>query len=205
MTRRYRMSKRAEEWNRTRERIVRATMEVHDRKGVAPTTFADIAARAGVGQATVSRHFPTVGHLVQACGQHVWQEMRPPVPESAAAIFEGLDGTEQRLAKLVQEVDSFYQRGAHRLDLAFRDRDLVPELDGFLRMIETGVAALVKEALAPIAASERAVETVLVLMSFRVWQAFQRSNLPPSQLQAARIRLLRCSLKEENAGAAGAS
>ncbi|MFC6486379.1 TetR/AcrR family transcriptional regulator [Nitratireductor sp. GCM10026969] len=189
------MGKRAEERNRTRARIVRATMELHDEKGVAPTTFADIAARAGVGQATVSRHFPTLGDIVRACGQHVWQEMRPPLPESAAAVFEGLDRIEQRLKKLVEEVDGFYERGALRLDLAARDREIVPELDGFLCAVEAGVAALVKEALAPIEASERQVETALVLMSFRVWQSFQRSNLPRSELQSVRIGLLCCGLK----------
>lgn len=195
MARRYTMGKRAEERNRTRARIVRATMELHDEKGVAPTTFADIAARAGVGQATVSRHFPTLGDIVRACGQHVWQEMRPPLPESAAAVFEGLDRIEQRLKKLVEEVDGFYERGALRLDLAARDREIIPELDGFLRAVEAGVAALVKEALAPVEASERQVETALALMSFRVWQSFQRSNLPRSELQSARIGLLRCGLK----------
>lgn len=195
MTRRYTMGKRAEERDRTRDRIVRATKELHDEKGVALTTFADIAARAGVGQATVSRHFPTLGDVVRACGQHVWQEMRPPLPESAAAVFDGLDHIEQRLEKLLKEVDDFYERGALRLNLAARDREIIPELDGFLCAIEAGVAALVKEALAPIEASERQVETALVLMSFRVWQSFQRSNLPRSELQSVRIGLLHCVLK----------
>ena len=50
-------------------------MRVHDEKGVAPATFSEIAQRAGVGVATVTRHFPTLSDLVRACGAHVWQEM----------------------------------------------------------------------------------------------------------------------------------
>lgn len=197
MARRYTMGKRAEERDRTRARIVRATIALHDEKGIAPTTFADIAARAGVGQATVSRHFPTLGDIVRACGQHVWREMRPPLPEAAASVFVGLGNMEQRLERLVDEVDSFYERGALRLDVASRDRELIPELDGFLRAIEESVAALVKEAFAPVGASERAVEMARVLMSFRVWQTFHRSSLPRSDLRAIRIGLLRCGLNAE--------
>lgn len=195
MARRYRMGRRAEAQNRTIDKIVQATMELHDEKGVAPTTFADIAGRAGVGQATVSRHFPSLGHLVRACGQHVWQEMRPPLPEQAAQVFAGLHGSERRLTRLVEEVDSFYARGALRLDLASRDRAIVPELDGFLNAVEAGVGALVREALAPDRPSERENEVAAALMSFRVWQSLQRSPIPPQELTGLRVSLLQCGLK----------
>src|SRR5262249_4813328 len=65
--RKYRMTHRAAAHEETRERIVRATMALHDERGVATTTFAEVAERAGVGPATVSRHFPTLGALVMAC------------------------------------------------------------------------------------------------------------------------------------------
>ena len=83
------MKKRAEARDETRDRIVRATMALHDEQGVATTTFADIAERAGVGPATVLRHFPTLGSLVMACGQHVAEEMRPPTPADAEQVFAG--------------------------------------------------------------------------------------------------------------------
>src|SRR5450755_4010023 len=50
--RRYRMTNRAAAHEETRERIVRAAMALHDERGVATTSFADIAERAGVGPAT---------------------------------------------------------------------------------------------------------------------------------------------------------
>src|SRR5688572_6601850 len=106
MPREYKMRKRADDWQKTRERILQATMQLHDEQGVAPTTFSDIAKRAGLGQATLYRHFPTLGDLVQACGGHVWQEMQPPTGEAAAAVFEGLATVDERLEKLVEEIDA---------------------------------------------------------------------------------------------------
>jgi AcrR family transcriptional regulator len=185
----------AEARDLTRERIVRATMQVHDEKGVAPTTLSEIAERAGVGLATVTRHFPTPGELVRTCGAHVWQEMRPPVPETAAAVFTGSRTPRERLERLVAEVDGFYARGAHRLALAARDRQLVPELDRFLSAVEAGVGALVNEALADAGQSERTRQVVLALMTFQVWSAFDRLALPPSEALALRVGLLECAIK----------
>jgi AcrR family transcriptional regulator len=142
----YRMNDRAKAQAETRERIVIATMQLHDEQGVAATSFVDVAKRAGIGAATVYRHFPTLGSLVTACGAHVWQEMDPPVPDRASEPFEGITGTQARLQRLVEEVDRFYRRGALRLTKAHADRHRIPELDGFLRAVEAGVAALVREA-----------------------------------------------------------
>jgi len=194
MARSYQMRKRAEARELTRDRIVKATMALHDEKGVAPTTFADIAERAGVGPATVARHFPTFGDLVRACGAHVWQEMRPPVPETASAVFTGSRTTHERLVRLVGEVDAFYARGALRLGLAARDRDLVPELDGFLTAVEAGVNALVREALANAGLPQRALEVATALMSFPVWSAFDRLGLPQPEAMKLRTGFLECAI-----------
>jgi AcrR family transcriptional regulator len=189
------MRRRAEARDLTRERIVQATMQVHDEKGVAPTTLSEIAERAGVGLATVTRHFPTPGDLVRACGAHVWQEMRPPVPETAAMVFAGSKTLRERLERLVAEIDGFYARGAHRLGLAARDRELVPEIDQFLSAVEAGVEALVNEALAESRQPERTRRLVLALMAFPVWSALNRLALPSSEALALRVGLLECAMK----------
>jgi AcrR family transcriptional regulator len=199
MARSYRMRKRAEDRDRTRERIIRATMRVHDEKGVAPATFSEIADRAGVGVATVTRHFPTLGDLVRACGAHVWQEMRPPVPDAAPAVFAGIDTRPERLRRLVEELDGFYARGALRLGLASRDRELVPELDQFLSIVEAGVTAMVGEALRPADPSERALAVANAMMSFPVWAAFDRLGLPATELADLRVNLLECALRTADA------
>ncbi len=194
MPRTYRLKKRAEDRDQTRQRIVMATMQLHDEQGVAATTFLQIAERAGVGVATVYRHFPRLGDLVMACGAHVWQEMQPPVPDGAAAVFAGANTTGERLARLVAELDAFYSRGALRLGLAARDRELVPELDGFLNAVEAGVAALVREALAGASWPDAAVKAVLALTSFAVWAAFKRLNLPAAERRRMVLHMLQCGL-----------
>ena len=195
MARSYRMKKRAEIRDQTRERILQATMQLHDEQGVAPTTFSEVAERAGVGLATVFRHFPKLGDLVRACGGHVWQEMRPPVPDAAPAVFAGLETTEARMERLVEEIDAFYERGALRLALASRDRELVPELDQFLGAVEAGVEAMVREALKEARLSPRALEVARALMSFPVWAALNRLGLPAAERARLRTDLLKCGIR----------
>jgi AcrR family transcriptional regulator len=194
MARNYRMRKRAEAQDEVRERILRATMSVHDEKGVAPTTYTDVADRAGVGVATVYRHFPKIGDLIMACGGHVWAEMQPPTPESAATTFAGISSRRHRLLRLVEELDAFYERGSLRLGLASRDRAIVPELHGFLTAVEAGTEALVREALNPEALPEPTIKVALALLSFASWQAFRRQHLSARDTVDAQVRLLNSAI-----------
>lgn len=189
--RQYRMKGRAKARDETRARIVRATMELHDEKGVTATTFMDVAKRAGTGAATVYRHFPDVGALVTACGAHVWQEMRPPEPGEAAAAFEGLVSLDDRLRRLVEELDSFYRRGALRLGRAAADRDRVRELDGFLTAVEAGVAAWVHEAVRLEPLSVTARQLLVALTDFGVWTALRRVEVSDAERDRLMVRLLR--------------
>jgi AcrR family transcriptional regulator len=194
----YRMQKRAETRDETRERILQATMLLHDEKGVATTTFSDIAERAKVGPATVYRNFPTLGALVQACGVHVWQDMRPPVPQEAPAVFEGVIGRQARLRRLIKTLDAFYRRGAFRLVKAGDDRNRVPELDFFLTMVAGGVEALVREAMGK-DAQERDVAVVRALTDLRVWLSL-REFLPDDDIQARMLSLISSELGEAAGG-----
>ena len=116
--REYRMRKRAEGFDATRERIVEATAALHYEQGVGATSYVQIAERAGVGPATVYRHFPTLGSLVEACGANVWEAIQPPLPENAPALFAGLKTQQERLERLVTELDAFYDRAAVWLGIA---------------------------------------------------------------------------------------
>lgn len=190
MTRQYRMNKRAAARDETRDRIVRATMALHDEQGVATTSFADIAERAGVGPATVLRHFPTLGSLVMACGQHVAEEMRPPTPADCERVFAGQATTAARLERLVSEVDAFYERGAFRLIAAGNDRDRVPELDQFLRMVDAGLEALIREAIVAEKPGEPLVSVLMALCSVSVWQGLNRARFTAAERRAVLVDLL---------------
>lgn len=197
--RKYRMQKRAEGFDATRERIVEATAALHYEHGVAATSYVQIAERAGVGPATVYRHFPTLGSLVEACGAHVNEAMQPPLPENAPAVFAGLVTRQQRLERLVAEVDAFYDRGAVWQGIAARDRDRVPELDGFLRQVAAGVEALVREALGA-GSEEAAIRLVTALMDVSVWLSLKRLDAPPAEFRRTVVRLLACAIAAARSG-----
>src|ERR687887_388726 len=82
--RKYELKARAERQRRTRERIVQATMELHEEVGPAKTTVAEIARRAGVQRLTVYNHFPQEIELFAACQAH-WMELHP-LPDFASAL-----------------------------------------------------------------------------------------------------------------------
>jgi AcrR family transcriptional regulator len=188
------MKERARAQAETRERIIEAAMALHDEQGVAGTSFLDVAKRAGLGAATVYRHFPTVGSLVAACGAHVWKEMDPPVPEHAPDVFRDVAGREDRLERLVDAVDRFYQRGAHRLTAAQADRHVIPELDQFLGAVEAGVGALVHEAVREDALPAPVLPLLLALTSVPVWTALQRIAGDDAERRRLFAGLLACAV-----------
>jgi AcrR family transcriptional regulator len=190
--RKYQLRKRAEDQDATRERIVEATAALHYEQGVAATSYIQIAERAGVGPATVYRHFPTLGQLVSACGARVNEEMRPPLPENAQAVFAGLGTRQQRLERLVAELDAFYGRGAAWLGIAARDRDSVPELDGFLRQVDAGVEALVREAIGT-GSPEAEIRLMTALADVSVWRSLKRLDAPPAEFRRMMVGLLDCA------------
>ena len=99
MTRQYELKRRAERQDETRQRIVDATIALHQSIGPAATTITDIAQRAGVGRVTVYRHFPDEATLSRACsGQYfaehpfpeltTWAQVADPVERTRAALHE---------------------------------------------------------------------------------------------------------------------
>jgi AcrR family transcriptional regulator len=70
MPRPYRLDKRAERRDETRQRIVDAAIWLHQTIGPAATTLTEIAERANVGRVTVYRHFPDEEALARACSGH---------------------------------------------------------------------------------------------------------------------------------------
>ncbi len=82
MTRSYEMKRRAKAQLRTRQKIVDATIDLHQTKGIAATSFADVAERAGVGKVTVYRHFADEDALAAACSGQYFE--RHPLPDVEA-------------------------------------------------------------------------------------------------------------------------
>jgi AcrR family transcriptional regulator len=199
MSRTYRKAKRAETQEETRERIVRATLALHLEQGVATTSYTDVAARAGVGAATVYRHFPTMGALVTACGGHVWETIAPPRPEDAAALFAGVESRKARLERLARALDAFYERSALPLSTAVQDRGRIPELEAFLTELDKGIAALVAAALGDDAPAG-AAKIVHALAGFATWRALAEAGLETEDRVRLQVAIYEAAVREAEEG-----
>ncbi|UCF76781.1 MAG: TetR/AcrR family transcriptional regulator [Betaproteobacteria bacterium] len=105
MTRSYQLKQRAEDQARTRQRIVDATVELHQARGIAATSVADVAARAGVGKATVYRHFPDEAALLGACSGQYFERHPFPDPEKWRAIAD----PRERLRYALRETYAYHR------------------------------------------------------------------------------------------------
>jgi AcrR family transcriptional regulator len=124
MARKYELRERAESLNRTRERIVEATVELHDTLGPARTTISAIAERAGVQRLTVYRHFPDDRSLFRACSGH-WTA-RNPKPD--AASWAAVEDPEERLRLALTEIYAFFGATEGMTGNLLRDLPALPAL-----------------------------------------------------------------------------
>src|SRR6185436_11369853 len=126
--RKYELKARAESQRETRDRIARTTAELHEEKGVANTTVAEIARRAGVTRLTVYNHFADLSELLPACAAHY--ESRHPMPDLGGALAEADPG--ERLRGALALLYAWYRETESMYGKLFSDRASVPELDRFL-------------------------------------------------------------------------
>ena len=82
MARSYQLKRRAARQDETRQRIIEATIALHQTIGPAATTVSQIAERAQVGRVTVYRHFPDEATLSRACSGQYFERHPFPDPES---------------------------------------------------------------------------------------------------------------------------
>jgi AcrR family transcriptional regulator len=124
VARKYELKERAESLNATRQRIVEATVELHDSIGPARTTISAIAERAGVQRLTVYRHFPDDRALFRACSAD-WTARNPkPDPAPWAAVGD----PEERLRVALTEIYAFYSRTEGMTGNLLRDLPDLPVL-----------------------------------------------------------------------------
>jgi AcrR family transcriptional regulator len=128
MARTYRLKQRASDQEQTRQRIVEATIALHQERGDSGTTISAIAELAGVGRTTVYRHFPDERTLLTACTSHYFAENPPPHPAAWGAIADPVT----RLVTALEEVYAFYRRTEAMLARAEEDAPTNPVLADLL-------------------------------------------------------------------------
>lgn len=108
----------------TRQRITRATVELHQTLGPARTSISEIARRAGVDRVTVYRHFPDDAALLAACASDF--RARNPLPDIAR--WSTLADPRQRLRRGLRDVYSYYEQTEPMLANVIRDAEHMPAL-----------------------------------------------------------------------------
>jgi AcrR family transcriptional regulator len=127
-TRKYELKARAESQRETRDRIAGTTAELHEEKGVARTTVAEIARRAGVTRLTVYNHFADLSELLPACAAHY--ERSHPAPDLGDVLALAQPG--ERVRGALVRLYGWYRETEPMYGKLFSDRASVPELDRFM-------------------------------------------------------------------------
>jgi AcrR family transcriptional regulator len=109
---------------RTRQRIVEATVELHETVGVARATISAIAERAGVQRLTVYRHFPDERALLSACSGHWTASNPPPEPGSWSQVAD----PQERLRLALREVYAYHRRTEPMMSNIVREAPVQPVL-----------------------------------------------------------------------------
>ena len=184
------MNKRAAAAARTRQRIVEATRELHGEKGIAATSWDDVAARAGVGVGTVYRHFPSLDELIPACGEITMRIVALPDPSRVPALFAHATEPAERIERLVHEAFAIYERGAPQLRAIRREGDIHPDVARARNELEASLSALVETALRPLDATQQDRAVARAMVDLNTWQALRDQGLGPAESVAATTDML---------------
>lgn len=178
MARRYELKKRAEGQEETRQRLVAATVELHQTVGPARTTVSAIADRAGVERKTFYRHFPDPDAILEACSAHYRSLNPPPDPHDWLEIQDPRERLHHGLAAAYR----YYRRNEQMMANVLRDREFgIPVGDGFLRHRAVAKATLGDGFHVRGRAGKRLGAALELALDFRTWQTLARAGLSDRQ------------------------
>lgn len=130
--RKYTKTRRADQQDETRARIVEAAVKLHEALGPAHTSIKAIAEEAGVQRLTVYRHFPDDASLFQACTSHYLGLHPPPDMAAWAAVVPARERSVTALAAMYR----YYRQTERMWTVAYRDVDQLDALQGLMGLFE---------------------------------------------------------------------
>ncbi len=177
-TRKYELKARAESQRETRDGIARAAAELHEEKGVARTSVAEIARRAGVTRVTVYNHFADLSELIPACSAHY--TALHPLPDLGDVL--ALEDPGERVRGALALLYGWYRETEPMFGKLFSDRASVPELDRFMEQdIDRLQADLADDLAAAFAVRGKRARQLIALvrlsLDFWTWRRLDREGL----------------------------
>ena len=177
-TRKYELKARAERQQETRARITKAAAELHEEVGVARTTVAEIARRAGVSRLTVYNHFKDDSELLPACSAYYME--RHPRPDLSPAFEE--DDPVDRVRAVLGPHYGWYRDNEALLGKVAHDRAFVPALDDWVsRTTDVQLTELAAGLAAGFGLRGRRAERlrahIALALDFSTWSRLAREGL----------------------------
>jgi len=179
--RKYNKTRRAEKQDETREKIVEATVALHEELGPANTSIKAIAEKSGVQRLTVYRHFPDLISLFQACSSH-WFELNPP-PNMAE--WAGIENPGDRSHTALLAFYRYYRGTEKMWSSVYRDADKVEALRGPMGQFEAYIDQVRDDLLDSwnIKKNKKALAiTLRHCLRFSTWSSLKTENLSDKQM-----------------------
>lgn len=194
MPRKYEQTRRAEQQEATRLRIIEAAVELHGTEGPARTTMSAIAERAGVQRNTLYRHFPDERSLLHACSAHFFAAHPVPDPADWPTTGEPVD----RLGHGLGALYAFWEANEAMTANVLRDAEVEPLVAEVDELRGAGPRAATRAALLDAWPADRRtpeLEAALDLaLAFPTWQSLVRgSGLTSAGAAGLMARLVACA------------
>lgn len=199
--RKYELRRRAQSQEKTRRKIVDATVELHEKLGPRATTISAIAEQAGVQRLTVYRHFPDDTALFGACSSQWFGDHPLPDP----AIWRTPPDWRSRCQAGLAALFAYYRRNTGMLASVMRDADLPAmqaPMQGFSDYYRQMHADLLGAAEPALAGRKDFAETILHALSFATWQSLAASFSDDEMVALVMIWLEGVATNTENGEAA---
>lgn len=181
-TRKYTKNKRADQQEKTRSRIVAATVALHQKLGPANTSIKAVAEKAGVQRLTVYRHFPDEESLFEACSSAYLEQHPPP---NMADWSDVLDA-EKRSYLAILMFNQYYRDTADMWKSVYRDLGKLEALQGPMTEFKSYLNLVSNDLLAAWRLKGKKKKQCLITLRhcllFTTWDSLMQEGLSEKQI-----------------------
>jgi AcrR family transcriptional regulator len=180
--RKYTKTRRAEQQDETRERIVEAAVALHEQLGPANTSIKAIAEKAGVQRLTVYRHFPDDTSLFQACTSHYFGQHPPPDMGDWAQIEDASERSRAALLAFYR----YYRSTEEMFSVAYRDIEKVEAIQAPMGQFEVYIDQVRDDLVASWKVKSKNKKSLALTLRhclrFSTWVSLKNENLSDKKI-----------------------